>query len=188
MLLRPQWQWRVVTLCRASDPDRAPRFLRAVKRLGASGAMADLDDAPEQVPLPQQEVENTVTSLLQGREYDLILTHGPQGEYSRHRRHEEASKAVCALWANQRIAACNIWLFAYEDGGGEYLPRAIAGAHRNEKLPEQVWREKYRTMTEVYGFAEDSFEANATPREEAFWCFDSPGAVRRWLQNRGIER
>jgi hypothetical protein len=147
-----------------------------------------LDDGPEQAPLPQQEVENTVISLLRGREYDLILTHGPQGEYSRHRRHEEASKAVCALWVDQKIAASRIRLFAYEDGAGDHLPRAVTDAHRNEMLPHEVWREKYRIMTEIYGFSEDSFEAKATPREEAFWCFDSPDALRHWLQNRGAER
>ena len=36
----------------------------------------------------------------------------------------------------------------------------------------QTWRlyfdEKYRIVTEVYGFAMDSWEARTTPREEAF--------------------
>ena len=39
------------------------------------------------------------------------------------------------------------------------------------RLPDGIWREKYDIITKTYGFAPDSFEAKATPHEEAFWCF-----------------
>jgi len=32
-----EFDWRIVTLCRASDPDRAPKFRRVLERLGAVG-------------------------------------------------------------------------------------------------------------------------------------------------------
>jgi len=182
ILMRPECDWTVVTLCRGSDPDRAPRFRRALERLGAEGTMGDMDDGPEQAPLADAEVRDLVMELLPDMRYDIVLTHGPQSEYTRHLRHEETSRAVGRLWAAGRLRAGALWMFAYEDGGGRYLPRAAAGAHRAVELPEDVWKRKQSIITDVYGFAPDSFEARATPRREAFWCFDSAGEYGPWSE------
>src|SRR5450755_81544 len=69
ILTHPEFLWRVVTLCRAADPDRAPRFLRVLQRLGAEGEMADLDDGPDQAPLPSGQVQETIVWLLAGTSY-----------------------------------------------------------------------------------------------------------------------
>ncbi len=172
ILSHPEWDWFICTLCRAGDPDRAPRFGRVLERYGARGTMADLDDAPEQEPLADELVQGTVLSLLPRRFFDLVLTHGPKGEYTRHRRHEEVSRAVALLWLEKRIQAERLWMFAYEDGGKQYLPRADARAHRTDILPEDMWQEKYRIVTGIYGFGPDTWEARTTPREEGFWCYD----------------
>src|ERR1035441_2891858 len=37
ILTHPGLRWRIVTLCRAVDPDRAPKFRRVLERLGAEG-------------------------------------------------------------------------------------------------------------------------------------------------------
>jgi len=182
ILAHREWEWFIVTLCRAHDQDRAPKFFRALKRLGATGRMADLDDEPEQTPLVHQQVEETVLSLLDRKSLDVILTHGPQGEYTRHLRHEEVSKAVAALWQTGRVRAHSLRMFAYEDGGKRYLPRAVEGAHLRTALSDELWQDKYRIITEIYGFGAESFEARTTPREEAFWCFDSPQAYRDWME------
>ncbi len=172
LLAHPEWDWFVAGLCRASDPDRAPKFRRALQRFGARGALADLDDGPDQVELPAELVRRTVQELLPARRFDLILTHGPQGEYTRHRRHEETSRAVVALWQEAYLQAPALWLFAYEDGAGAHLPEPAAHAHRTDILPPAIWQAKYRVITEIYGFAADSWEARTTPREEAFWCME----------------
>ncbi|MBN1671974.1 MAG: PIG-L family deacetylase [Kiritimatiellae bacterium] len=182
LLLHPAWQSHLMTLCRASDPDRAPRFHRAARALGATGALADLDDGPEQRPLPQAEVADTVRTLTADREFDLLLTHGPHGEYTRHRRHEEACAAVLALWQAGQLAARAVWLFAYEDGGRRYLPRPAAAAHQLIRLPPRIWRRKYEIVTQIYGFDPRSFEARTTPRAEAFWPLASPTDAVAWLQ------
>jgi len=57
ILAHPEFDWRIVTLCRASDPDRAPKFRMVLERLGAVGVMADLDDEPGQVPLPIERIQ-----------------------------------------------------------------------------------------------------------------------------------
>jgi len=171
MLMYPEVDWTVVTLCRKSDLDRAPRFFKALERLNAVGFMADLDDGPEQTPLDSSEVQKTITELLPSNRFDLIITHSTSGEYTRHLRHEETAKAVLALWNSDRLFAEQLLTFAYEDGNREYLPRATKRADLLVGLNDEVWREKYDIITRIYGFREDSFEAKTTPKEEAFWRF-----------------
>src|SRR5580693_2543388 len=72
ILTHPEFHWRIVTLCRAADSDRAPRFHRVLQRFGAEGEMADLDDGPDQAPLPATEVQETAARLLAGCRYSLI--------------------------------------------------------------------------------------------------------------------
>jgi hypothetical protein len=139
--------------------------------------MADLDDGPDQAPLQIGLVQKTAAHLLAGTSYSLILTHGPDGEYTWHRRHAECCQAVIELWRSGRIDTGRLWLFAYEDGGRAYLPRVRDDADRRNVLTDQVWIEKRRLITDLYGFGPASWEAQTTPREEGFWCFDSAQAA-----------
>jgi hypothetical protein len=201
----------VLSLCRASDPDRAPRFRRVLERLGATGHIADLDDGPDQTPLPIEDVENAILAGLERADgespepgnppaghrcqnnstaisrFDLVLTHAPMGEYERHRRHEEVSRAVIRLWRSGRLAARTLMLFAYEGINPTRPSRARRDAHVYNTLPEDCWRRKYALITEVYGFAAESWEARATPRQEAFWRFASPADLDGWLTHQGID-
>ncbi len=173
ILTHPECRWRIVTLCRATDPDRAPKFRRVLDRFGAEGDMASLDDGPDQTPLPLELVKETIEKLLAGHRYDFVLTHGPKGEYTWHRRHEECCRAVLDLWRSRRIATKRLWMFAYEDGGQAYLPRVRDDADCRYALTNDVWLEKRRLIAEVYGFEPGSWEARAVPREEGFRCFGS---------------
>ncbi|MBN1362915.1 MAG: PIG-L family deacetylase [Sedimentisphaerales bacterium] len=169
MLMHPDNCWTVVTLCRKSDADRAPKFEKALEFYRARGVMGDLDDGSDQKPLRMIDVEDAIIDLLPSDRYDLVLTHGLWGEYTSHRRHEEVGKAVMALRESGRFWAKEVWMFAYEDGGRKYLPRPMADADVFVRLPADVWETKYRIITEVYDFGPDSFEARTTPKEEAFW-------------------
>lgn len=186
MLLHADCEWTVVSLCRGSDPDRAPRFARAMGMFGATFAMGDLDDGPTQEPLPPASVAEAVLGLAPARRFTVVLTHSLRGEYTRHRRHEEVGRAVGALWLDGGLAADALWQFAYDDGGGGHMPRAIAGAHLVIDLPAGVAAEKRRIIREVYGFGEDSFEARTTPPTEAFWCFGSAAEYERWHGEEGL--
>ena len=180
ILTHPEYLWRIATLCRAADPDRAPRFRGVLQRLGAEGEMADLDDGPDQAPLPAGQVQQTIARLLAGTAYNLLLTHGPMGEYTRHRRHAECCQAVVELWSAGRLDTRRLWLFAYEDGNRAYLPRVREDADRRDVLTDGVWLEKRRMIMDLYGFGPETWEAQTTPREEGFWCFDSAqAAVKR---------
>lgn len=184
ILSKPTWGWFILSLCRASDIDRAPKFFRAVEILGATGAMQDLDDGPEQLPLDQKEIEDTILRSLPGTEFDLIISHSPAGEYTRHRRHEEIGEAVIRLWHQEKIHANELWSFAYEDGGKAYRPRPIRSAHIYQELPENIWQRKYDLITKTYGFPVDGFEAQTTPQAESFWRFTNSTDANHWLRNK----
>jgi len=180
LLGHPEWTTFIVGLCRGGDPDRAPRFRLALERLGAKGILGNLDDGPEQYPLPPGQIEDALLALLPIRTFDLVLTHAPEGEYTTHRRHGEVSLAVRELWRRGDLQATSLWQFAYEDGAGAHLPRPRAHASCQLPLTEELWRWKLAILADCYGFAATSWEVRAAPRSEAFDGFDEPGAIPPW--------
>lgn len=181
ILNHPSWKFFIVCLTRGNDSDRAPRFYKALQVLKAEGVMGDLDDSPEQKPLADCEVEQTILQLLPSKHYDLIITHNPAGEYTKHLRHEEISRAVINLWQNGKILANELWIFAYEDGNKEHFPHPIKEASIFRTLSNPIWRSKYNIITKTYNFKEDSWEAQTTPKAEAFWQFLNQSEARKRL-------
>jgi len=169
LLTETGWASFVACACRASDADRAPKFRRVLQQLRAHGAMADLDDGPEQSPLADEQVEAALLACLPSRHFTRILTHSPLGEYTRHRRHEEVARAVLRLWLRGELSATELWLFAYDDDGGSRLPRVLANADIVRELSPDVWQRKHELMTGEYGFDEASWEARVTPKVEGFF-------------------
>jgi pentatricopeptide repeat protein len=186
ILSHPSWNCFIVCLCRGSDIERAPKFFNALKVLKSEGIMGDLDDGPEQKLLDENEVERTILDLLPSKHFDLIISHNPSGEYTRHIRHEEVSKAVIKLWDAGKISANELWTFAYEDGGKAYFPRPIENAALCRTLTRRIWQRKYNIITEIYGFEKSSFEAETTPRAESFWQFTNSCDAEKWLNSGGI--
>jgi hypothetical protein len=133
--------------------------------------MQDLDDGPEQTPLEKSEIENTILQSLPKKKFDLMISHSPAGEYTRHHRHEEIGESVIRLWHEKKIHMDELWMFAYEDGRKAYRPRPIASAPIYQELPQEIWQKKYDLITATYGFPVNGFEAQTTPRAEAFWRF-----------------
>ena len=72
------------------------------------------------------------------------------------------------LWNKGIIISKELWTFAYEDGNKAYFPKAIKDASIYEILDQKIWLEKYRLITQTYGFDTHSWEAQTTPKEEAF--------------------
>jgi LmbE family N-acetylglucosaminyl deacetylase len=178
LLSHPSWVTFIATLCRGEDPDRVPKFRKALACLGAKGALGNLDDGPDQFPLPSSQVKEAILALLPSRDFDLVLTHAPQGEYTWHRRHGEVARAVQELWRDGDLCARSLWQFAYEDGGGAHAPRAQEDASFQISLPETVWVQKAQIISEIYGFEAASWEARAVTRTEAFHCFTDPSSLQ----------
>jgi hypothetical protein len=124
--------------------------------------------------------------LLPARHFDLVISHNPVGEYTRHKRHEEVSKAVINLWHSGKISAHELWTFAYEDGNKKYYPRPIQNASVCRTLTKRIWMRKYSIITETYGFEKSSFESETSPRAEAFWQFTDPDHARKWIKQSAL--
>ena len=90
------------------------------------------------------------------KQFDLIISHNPSGEYTRHIRHEEVSKAVIELWHANKISTEELWTFAYEDGNKSYLPRPVQNASIHQLLTKPLQMKKYK-KSDV-----DIFYANRT--------------------------
>jgi LmbE family N-acetylglucosaminyl deacetylase len=170
----PDWNVFIGCLCRKTDAERAEKFGKVLEHFGAKGKMENLDDGPAQKPLPEKVVQQKILKLLPHKYFDILITHSPDGEYTRHRRHEETSKAVIKLWHSGKILAKELWLFAYEDGNRMYFPKAVTTGVSNTKLSKATWQQKYDIITKIYGFDLDSWEAMTTPKSEAFREFVKP--------------
>ena len=184
MLLNPGCNWFIACLCRKNDADRAPKFKKVLKVFNANGLMGNLDDGPEQKPLDDEMVKQSILKLLPNQAFDLIITHSAFGEYTRHLRHEEIGRAVLKLWQEKKIDSQEIWAFAFEDGNKQYYPKAINNANIQQILPQNIWDEKYRIITEMYGFEKSGFEAQTTPKTEAYWRFQNPDDAQKWLEQK----
>ena len=188
VLSNPSWQCFVLCLCRGSDRNRAPKFHNALGALGATGVIADLDDGPDQNPLDASLLENTILSLLPSKRYDLIITHSPRGEYTRHLRHEEVGKAVINLWNKKSLSTDELWSFAYDDNDRAHCPLPIKIDTAYRKLSASIWGKKYDIVTKIYGFDSDSWEAKTTPTAEAFWQFNSVDQATIWASSDAASR
>jgi LmbE family N-acetylglucosaminyl deacetylase len=181
ILSHPEWECFIVCLCRENDEDRSLRFHNTLRILKSEGIIGDLDDGPEQKPLEGNEVEQAILNLLPAKHFDLIISHNPTGEYTRHLRHEETGKAVIKLWDAAKISTGELWTFAYSDDNKKHYPVADENASICRTLTERIWLQKYSIITEIYGFKKGGFEAETTPRAESFWQFTDPTVAKKWL-------
>jgi LmbE family N-acetylglucosaminyl deacetylase len=182
ILSHPSWNWFALSLCRGSDMDRSSRFYKALKILKSDGIMGDMDDGPEQNKLDEKVIEKTILDLLPPKHFDLIITHDPSGEYTRHLRHEEVSRAVINLWKSGKVSTNDLWTFAYEDNNKAYFPKAEEEGTFFRALLNRIWLRKYAIITETYGFEKSSWEAQTTPKIESFRQFTDPLDAHKWLK------
>ena len=183
ILSHPSWHTYIVCLCRRSDKDRSAKFNDALKIYRSEGIMGDLDDGPDQKPLAENEVEQAILDLLPANHFELIITHSPKGEYTRHLRHEETGRSVLKLWNTDKISTSELWTFAYTDDNKNHYPVAVENTSIYRTLTQRIWLRKYRIITETYGFEKSGFEAETTPRAESFWQFSDPATAKKWLKN-----
>jgi len=167
-MMNPEINWTILSLTRKSDSDRAPKFFNTMKKLNAVGFMSDLDDAPSQKPLPTDLIQLEITFILDVHSYDIIITHHPLGEYTKHLRHEEVSLAVFHLIQSKILKCKKFITFAYCDGGKIFLPKPRNDADIIINLPEDIIIRKKEIINDIYGFAPGSFEAMLCTNLEAF--------------------
>ncbi len=131
-----------------------------------------------------EDVENTILHLLPQQKYDIIISHSPKGEYTKHLRHEEVGNALINIWKKGKVSSKELWLFAYEDGEKKYFPKPIENASFYQTLLPSIWLQKYNIITKTYGFACNSWETQTTPRAEAFWIFKNSNEIEKWVSKK----
>ncbi len=184
ILTSPRWNWFILSLSGGDNADLASRFWHALDRYDAVGSTADLDDSPEPEPLDPAEVRSTLLAHLPTTDFDVLITHGPQGEYTESLRSEETSQAVTDLWRSGELSARHLLLFSHEDSHRSHLPRPRPDAHLRYPLPDRVVQAKRKVVTTIYGLESESWLARAVASEEAFYHFESAKTLGTWLADR----
>jgi LmbE family N-acetylglucosaminyl deacetylase len=165
ILKNKEWNWTIISLCRANDIDRMPKFRKVCEYYGARHIISDLDDE-DLNPLKTAEVAEKIKSLLPFEKFDFVFTHGGNGEYG-HIRHKEIYKAVKMLISRGKILCKKAFHFSYIGGGGG-IPVARKKSDFEVELDDREYGEKLKMITSYYGFENESFEAMSCGRKESF--------------------
>jgi LmbE family N-acetylglucosaminyl deacetylase len=157
------WDLTVVSLCRASDPDRAPKFRRVCRTFKAKSFMFDLEDE-NLVRVDTTEVIQLIQSCLEGG-YDYVFTHGKNGEYG-HPRHCDVNRAVGQMIREGSLPTKKFLTFSYSRRGDRcYVNKT---SDKFIKLNKTQLKLKKDLIRNLYGFSEGGFEDLCCKDIEAF--------------------
>ncbi|OGF24938.1 hypothetical protein A2303_06525 [Candidatus Falkowbacteria bacterium RIFOXYB2_FULL_47_14] len=160
-------KWTILSLCRASDSDRRPKFFRVCERYGAKGIIADLDDEDKlsfknTLPVIKKIIKEEV-----GRaRFDYLFTHNANGEYG-HPRHKGAYQAIKEMIKDGELSADKVFFFAY-DPVGKHKVKVGKNADTNLKLTSDEFKEKKRIVAEMYGYPHDGIDVGYCTDVEGF--------------------
>jgi LmbE family N-acetylglucosaminyl deacetylase len=159
------WDTTIISLCRADDKDRAPKFRRVCKEYNARCFISDLEDETLE-DISTDEVTSRIKQFVdKNLIYDYIFTHGFNGEYG-HPRHKDVHKAVVQMLRVNELRAKKIFFFDYEkvDEG------AVARAKSDKfiKIDNALLEKKKDLIVNVYGYPLNGFEERCCRAEESF--------------------
>jgi len=166
----PQFNWTIFSLCRASDRNRAPKFRRVCRQYRAQAVITDLEDdgrltIKQTLPL----IKKLILKKIGRNRFDLILTHGANGEYG-HDRHKGVQQTVKRLVEQEKLNTKRVLYFNYAKQGKKKFSPPVARKNSDLKVEltaEQLARKKW-IMTELYGFASDGIDVSYCTSPEAF--------------------
>lgn len=169
MLLRHKNDWNitVLSLTRASDKDRAPKFKKSCETLGVNGFIYDLDDETANPWNPEDAT--SIISNFSDRNYDIVFTHGENGEYN-HLRHKELNKIINKLVKDKILKTKSLMNFAYLKQENDYQGFCIPNSNTNNfiKLKSHELSIKKNLIKNVYGYQEGGFEEKSCNVVESF--------------------
>jgi len=168
ILHEKDWEWTILALCRKDDPNRKPKFFKACKELNARAFISDMDDENIEEDLPSlDEVVKRVEPIAMDKSFDVVYTHGSNGEY-RHKRHVETHNAVVKMVEQGLINCKELFMFDYK------LREEPFSAVPNSEAPvifvlnDAEFEKKKYLINLVYGFDKKSFEFISCSNNEAF--------------------
>ena len=173
ILKHKEWNWTIFSLCRKNDSDRAPKFMKVCEYYGAKGIIGDLDDEVLE-PLSIEDIINKIKEFLKEKNYDYIFTHGVNGEYG-HLRHKEIHNAVNKMIEEGELKCEKLYCFDYKAGKVKAphdsdlrIPEPSLNAEEKIQLNESQFKDKFKLITEFYGFRENIFETLSCHKMESF--------------------
>lgn len=172
ILRHPELRWTIFSLCRSSDRDRAPKFRRLCRALGARAIITDLDDEgriSERQALPQ--IEALIRKRVGGKKFDYLFTHGRNGEYG-HPRHKSVHRSVSRMVKSGKLKADKIFVFNYKKIS-KYKLAGKADSGLRLRLNRTEFKNKLLLMTDVYGFAANGIDAGYCTNPESFLILNS---------------
>ena len=163
---RDKWETTIVCLCRKNDLDRAPKFREVCNILNAKCFISDLDDSEQGdcKKITNKDIISRIKPFIEDK-YDLIFTHGENGEYG-HLRHIEVHNAVIEMLNEKLLQSPQVFFFAYVKKGEDC--HVDSRASKFISLNSVELKMKKELITKIYGFREESFEERSSRNEEAF--------------------
>lgn len=161
----PEINWTIFALCRASDPDRKPKFSKACSRLKAKPIITDLKDEVEiKITDYITAIKKIIRQKIKNKKFDYLFTHGKNGEYG-HLGHIATHQAVSSLIKKNKLKTKTFFCFNYKKSP---QPRAITSSDLIIYLTAEEFKNKKTIMTEIYGFDPTGIDANYCTNPEAF--------------------
>lgn len=165
ILRHPEMDWTIFALCRAADPDRKPKFLKACRRLKAKPIITNLADEPEiNLTNYAPAIKKIISQKITNKKFDFVFTHGRNGEYG-HPGHIATHQAVSSLVKENRLKTKTLFCFNYKN---RPRPSALASSDLIIHLTAEEFKNKKAIMTEIYGFDPTGIDVNYCTNPEAF--------------------
>ncbi len=169
---KDKWETTIISLCREDDSDREPKFRKACKFYNSKYFISDLEDE-ELTPVSNEEIKKRIQNFIKNsRKYDLVFTHGENGEYG-HIRHIEVHKAVNQMLKEKFIKARKIFFFSYKKKSSEGTETgfdcyADKNAIKFINLNKFEILAKKNIIENIYGFQKGGFEERNSKESESF--------------------
>jgi hypothetical protein len=160
---KERWNTTIFSLCRKKDPDRAPKFKKVCNILNSKSIISDLEDETLK-DIPLNEVIKRL-NILKQKKYDLIYTHGKNGEYG-HKRHKDVHKAVIDMLDKKILSAKKVFFFSYKKNGKYAYP--TKSSDKFISLDRFHFNMKKDLIQNIYGFRKNSFENICCRKKESF--------------------
>ncbi|MHC4265032.1 MAG: hypothetical protein ACYSUK_03765 [Planctomycetota bacterium] len=168
ILMHPETKWTILSLCGGSDPELQSRFNKAMESFGAQGIIGHFQvDADE--TFTQFQAQKAIGKLMFSERFDAIITHTFWGEFEHTKMASITAKSVLGMTRTGQLMAKQILQFACEKKEESPLVTPVQEADVLIELDEEIMEKKFRIVTDVYGYSQDTIEVKSLSDKETFW-------------------
>ncbi|MHC4132633.1 MAG: hypothetical protein ACYSSP_12760 [Planctomycetota bacterium] len=168
LLLHPDTKWTIVALCGGQDEELKTRFTRAAEQFNAEPLIGEFNVDTEQLPSVFQ-IQKALGKLMFSERFDVIITHSFWGEHLRTEMASLTAKSVLGMTRTGQLIAKQILQFAYDKKPESPLINPVAEADIIVDLDKEIFDKKFRIITDIYGYSQDTTEIKSLSSEETFW-------------------